>query len=411
MSLQDNPDESAQLRLLREVAEATALAIDSAELAAKVASLVRHAVGADVCFVHRVDQEKRQIVLIGATPPFDQSIGRVHLSIGEGVSGWVSLHGEPAVVVNKWEDSRYVYLPELHGEDYQGLISVPMMRPAHRVVGVINAHWKYQIGDISGKLSALMSVSHLLAGAMEIALLHEELARREAELSRVAALVIDAGERERRRVAADIHDGIGQVLLSLLYHLDATLDPSWDQRSIQTEIREAQRLANGALDEVRRTMNALRPAVVDDFGLVGGLDHLASSYPSVEIALSIDDVPPLVPSAEVALYRICQEALNNVVKHSNAQSVGIHFHVFDSNVILRITDDGDGFAYGVDGEIQASASNDGYGLIGMKERAETLGGQLEIFTRAELGTTIVVRVPLATSTRVDEREPTTRTSR
>jgi two-component system, NarL family, sensor kinase len=89
--------------------------------------LVTEATASDVCFVHVLDDERQRLVLMGATPPFTSLSGTVELALGEGVAGWVALHAEPAVVPDKWKDDRYVYIPALRGEDYESLVSVPLM--------------------------------------------------------------------------------------------------------------------------------------------------------------------------------------------------------------------------------------------------------------------------------------------
>ncbi|MGH9122588.1 MAG: GAF domain-containing protein, partial [Acidimicrobiales bacterium] len=178
-------------------------------MARRVAELVAGAAGADACFVHFLDSDANELVLMGATPEsFDELGGTIRLRVGEGIAGWVAKHTEPVIVENKWEDPRYVYIPALRGEDFSSLVSVPMLRPGGVVVGVLNTHSHHPNHFSSEHADRLFEVATLLAGIVENSVLMDRLARREEELAEFAANTIELQENDRRRVAADIHDGI-----------------------------------------------------------------------------------------------------------------------------------------------------------------------------------------------------------
>ncbi len=378
----------SQLHLIRSIAEAMTLQLDLGQLAAKVAELVAEAVEADVCFVHMVDNEKGTVSLIGATPPFDSQVGIVELPLGEGVAGWVARNRVPAVVPNKWEDRRYRYIPELKGENYRSLISVPMVRHGDVAVGVINVHWREAIEDLEYRLHPLKDVANLFAGAVENAILHARIIQRESEISRFAKSVLTATEMERRRVASEVHDGVGQVLLSLLFHLDAVSSIiSSDDQELIKEINQSRELANMAVSEVRRVISALRPTVIDDFGLPGALEYLKRIYPSLEISLDIGEIGEVSPEVEVTLYRVCQEALTNVSKHSGTDRATIKLKRFGGEVVLTVIDKGVGF------DPSIPRKTESFGLLGMKERMDLLGGHLEIYSQPNVGTTVFAHVP------------------
>ncbi len=379
---------SSQLRLIRSIAEAMTLQLDLAQLAAKVAELVAEAVGADVCFVHIVNNEKGTVSLIGATPPFDSQVGHVELPLGEGVAGWVARNRVPAVVPNKWEDRRYRYIPELRGEDYRSLISVPLVRQGNVAVGVLNVHWRDTIEDLEYRLYPLKDVANLFAGAVENAILHARIIQRESEISRFAKSFLSATEMERRRVASEVHDGVGQVLLSLLFHLDAatSIISSVDQELIK-ELDQSRELANMAVSEVRRVISALRPTVIDDFGLPGALEYLKRIYPSLNISLDVSEIGEISPEVEVTLYRVCQEALTNVSKHSETERATIKLKRFGGEIVLTVIDKGVGF------DPSAPRKTESFGILGMKERMELLGGHLEIYSKPNLGTTVFAHMP------------------
>jgi two-component system, NarL family, sensor kinase len=369
-----------------------------------VATLVTAATGSDLCFVHLVDEEHRRVVLAGATPPFDELVGTVELPLGEGIAGWVALHGEATVVVDKWNDARYRYIPALRGEDYAAMMSVPMAARG-RVVGVLNVHSRQARAYADHDLALLTQVARLMARTIENARLYRSLAEREEMLETFAARTVDAQEQERRRLAGEIHDGISQRLVSLWYHLLAAEDaaagfvPEPDAGSVPErsesrdrlcrELEVAKELTTAALAEARAAIGGLRPSVLDDLGLGPGLESLARTLSDVQVELDITS-ERLPPHVEVALYRIAQEALQNVVKHADASRVRLSLSSGSGGVRLAVDDDGRGF----DGDGLAWAEDrHSYGMVGMRERAELIGATLTVTSWPGRGTTVEVVVP------------------
>jgi two-component system NarL family sensor kinase len=364
-------------------------------LAASVATLIADATDADVCFVHVLDDTGRSLTLAGATDPFGAQAGKVHLGLGEGVTGWVASRGEPAVIVDhKDEDPRYRFIPELRGQDYVSMASVPMASERAGLVGVLNVHTRTRRDFTDNDIRLLTTIGSLLAGAVHAARLHRRLEAREHAHERFAEQVVQAQEAERQRIAADIHDGISQRLVSLSFHLDAATQALLvAPASAMSEVARARALIDEALEEARIAVGALRPPILDDLGLRGGLTSLARSLPevSLDLELSEDRLPEHV---EVALYRIAQEALQNIVKHAHASRVGLGFSCTGSHAQLTVSDDGRGF----DGTAVAGRTNVvSYGMATMSERAELVGGQLEVHSAVGRGTTVTAVVPLGPS--------------
>lgn len=352
----------------------------------EVARLVVGATGADACFVHVVDREAAEVVLMGATPEeFDALAGGIRLRIGEGIAGWVAQHGKPAVVDDKWSDPRYRYIPSLRGEDYSSLVSVPLLRPTDAVVGVLNVHAHDPEHFIDDILERLEEVASLLAGIVEGAVLHDRVRRREVELEQFAIRTIELQELDRRRMAGDIHDGISQRLVSAWYHLRAASSLIEDPQA-QQEVEATSALLSEALAEARHAITGLRPTVLDDLGLISAITSLAKNLGDLDADLDIVDCG-VAPHVETALYRIVQEALQNVVKHAQASQVEILLLSDDGGVLLRVSDDGIGFEPG------RAAGPTSYGLAGMHERAGLLGATLHLRSSPGQGTSITVRLP------------------
>jgi two-component system NarL family sensor kinase len=385
-------DAARQVALLRAVVDITSADLDVRAMTQQVAELLTGVAGSDVCFVHLVDEERHCIVLAGATPPFDELAGTIELPLGEGVSGWVALHGQPAVVPDKWSDPRYRYLPALHGEDYSSLVSVPMVRRDGRVVGALNLHARTPKDYDDRDVALLQDLANLVAGAVDNARLYERLSQREEALARFAARTVEAQEAERRRLAGDLHDGISQRLVSLAYRLEAavaaTEGPAPDIGILGQELQAARALVEAALDEARSALRGLRPTVLDDLGLAAGLESLARAVPDAEV--TVDVVPvSLAPHVETALYRVGQEALQNVAKHAHARHVRLTLRREDNCVYLVVEDDGCGF------ETSGSDRPECFGLSGMAERVDLVGGRLTLRSAPGSGTTVVAAVPAA----------------
>jgi two-component system, NarL family, sensor kinase len=392
------PDPERENALLIGIIEAISAGPALEPLATRVAGLIVEATGTDVCFVHVLDDGGGALTLTGATPPFDSQVGRIRLPVGEGVSGWVASHHEPAVLASgKEADPRYRYFPELSGQDYTSMVSVPMESRPTGLVGVLNVHTRQRRDFTDRDVRLLGSIGTLVAGAVHQARLHRRLAAREQAAERFAEQVIAAQEAERRRLAGDIHDGITQRLVSLAYHLDAAADAVRGGTLAAAELARARELTDLTLDEAHAAIAGLRPPVLEDLGLADGLASLARSVGQLRVRVVTSDCR-LPEHMEIALYRIAQEALQNVVKHARAGHAEVELRCDDSRALLRVTDDGQGFDLGA-----RSADENSYGLRSMTERAELMGGRLTVTSRPGLGTTVTASVPMRPATALRQR--------
>jgi signal transduction histidine kinase len=386
------PDPRAENAVLRRIIGTFSASLDLDDTVRRVALLMTEVTAADVCFVHVLDETGRRLILAGGTPPFDGLAGTIELAVGEGVAGWVALHGEPAVVEDKWSDPRYRYFPELRGEQYASLLSVPMLSRAGHLVGVLNVHSERRRHFSPDRVSLVGDVANLMAGAVENARLYTRLAEREEAAERFAHHTLELQEAERQRLAAEIHDGISQRIVSLHYHLCAAADalPS-PSEVVAAQIAAARDLAADALDEARSAIGGLRPPLLDDLGLGACLRMLARELPqAIATEVEIEECD-LDPHLETAIYRMAQEALQNVVKHSRATRVRIEMRTTPRAVRVAVSDDGVGF------EPESVADQPGsthYGVTGMRARADLVGAELRIGSVPGRGTTVTIDVPV-----------------
>jgi two-component system, NarL family, sensor kinase len=393
-----------ELALLRELIRAASSGPGVEPLAAAAARMITAATETDVCFVHVLDDTERSLTLTGATPPFDRQAGKIRLPLGEGVSGWVASHREPVVIISdKESDPRYRPFESLRGSDFTSMVSVPMETDPGGLVGVLNVHTVARREFADRDVELLLVIGRLIAGAMHQARQHRQLVARDRAHENFVEQVIQAQELERRRLAGDIHDGISQRLVTLSYRLDAATRAVGDDSPVATEqLTAARELIDLTLGEARAAINGLRPPVLDDLGLAGGLASLARSIPQIDIDTHIDHgvVDRRLPDhVEMALYRIAQECLQNIVKHAHATTAKLTYTVVSTDTgevaRLEIADNGVGFD-----TFENPLGGDemgGYGLLSMAERADIVGGRLNIRSRPGAGTTVTATIPLAST--------------
>jgi two-component system, NarL family, sensor histidine kinase UhpB len=216
-----------------------------------------------------------------------------------------------------------------------------------------------------------------------------ELARSREATRRLSASVVEAREEERRRIARELHDELGQRLTAL--KLDLTHLACREGRP--TEVDGMLALLDETVASVRRIATDLRPLMLDDLGLNAAIEWLARDASQrlgipIEARLPLTE-PPLSTRASIALYRMVQEALTNVARHSHATKVQVRLDAAAEGLTLTVQDDGVGF-----GEDALHAAG-GFGLLGLRERAEMLGGELVIGSAPDGGGLITVRLPLA----------------
>ena len=200
---------------------------------------------------------------------------------------------------------------------------------------------------------------------------------------------------ERYRLARELHDTLGQDLAAILLRLetlDARLDSGASQLTLKETVQQIMTLTRDSLDEARRSVQDLRAASLEGLNLTGALSKLVSDtralFPNIWLVYeSVGAGRPLPVHVEAGLYRIAQEAINNVVKHANADTASITLVCSPVQVHLTIEDDGIGFD-------PADIAIDRYGLRGLNERASLLGGNLNLESTEGEGTRVEVIVPL-----------------
>jgi signal transduction histidine kinase len=282
-------------------------------------------------------------------------------------------------------------------EEAQSLNRSAFVQQQREVAEIYGASQRRLWQILGGALTSSFAIGWLVttyAGRLEGRLQEQRLqdARSARELQDLSAKLITAQEEERRSVARELHDEVGQVLTAIKVEL-AVAQRTMEARGHDAQVLEdARSITEGALTTVRDLSHFLHPAVLDDLGLPATVDWYLRGF-SRRHGISADlksagTIQRLAPELEASSYRIIQEALTNIAKHSGATACEVSIQQSDGLLTIAVQDNGAGFPV----TPQDSASS-GLGLIGIRERASHLGGTVRIETAPGRGTRITVELP------------------
>ncbi len=244
------------------------------------------------------------------------------------------------------------------------------------------------------ELRLLVSLAEKSAIALMNIRQYERVVAREQELERLSISRVEAQEEERRRIAKEIHDGIGQMLTAIKFNLEILEDSVASSGDARERINEMKSLLDGLMREAREMSYTLMPSVLDDFGLAPALQMFCEQFRKKHAIVTTFQNHGLTSRLnrllEVSLYRIVQEALTNVLRHAAADTVTVQIIKRADRIRLIIEDNGKGMP---------SSSLDGHGLgfVSMRERASQFGGTLRVDSSPGEGTVVSVDVPIADS--------------
>ncbi|WP_419911598.1 cache domain-containing protein [Hoeflea sp.] len=263
-----------------------------------------------------------------------------------------------------------------------------------RQVAAVQSELHDNVGETRLVLFVLMLGAVSLTGATIAAARLSEQRFADARLKELSARQVDFQEEERKRVSRELHDSISQLLVSARYGLENALNSSHKEGDISEPIEKSMNALDNAIAEVRRISMALRPSVLDDMGLAAAVKSLCSEFSrqsgiAVEVeAEQIKDM--LSDEAKTALYRVIQEALTNVVRHSGANHVSIRLCRRGKTIRLQLEDDGTGMPRGAERRKRGG----GLGIRNMQERIDTFGGSIRFSKPPSGGLAITVTLPI-----------------
>ena len=273
----------------------------------------------------------------------------------------------------------------LAGADALPSAEEQIVRPDGSVAIVETTATRFEDGSEPAILVVMRDVTELKS-------MHIALEQSHRDMQSLAKARTTIQENERKRVARELHDELGQHLSALKMDL-ASLRSATDRRVVVERAAAMQDLLDQTVASVRRIAADLRPLMLDDLGLNAAIEwlaHEAARRMGIAVDLELDESEPqLSDQAVIALYRMVQEALNNVSRHARARRARVELHREAGELVLVVQDDGVGFGP------QLLRKQGSYGLMGLQERASMFGGQLSIEVPPDGGSRVVVRMPLA----------------
>jgi two-component system, NarL family, sensor histidine kinase DevS len=373
---------SRQLESLHDVVRSLAEEIDLQHLLELVCARLRELIGARLTLIALPQSADGDLVVAAAAV---ESAGDDPTPLGARFSRDNSKAGR---VLTRRQSARIDSLlddPEVDQEEARKIgartgLYVPLVARG-QPIGIIAVHDK--LGRDARFSDGDLRVAEIFAARTAVAVSNSERVARDT-----VRRVVAAQESERRRLALELHDETGQALTSILLGLKAIRTSNSEEAAERAEA-DVRALVVQALQDVRALAVELRPAALDDFGLVPALRRLAETFSDrsgIGTVVETNFERRLPSEIETTLYRVVQEALTNVVKHASAEHVSIVVSERGSSVGATIDDDGRGFD-------SARVRPDALGLLGMRERLALVGGTLAVET-SESGTTIAAEVPL-----------------
>ncbi len=367
-----------QFRVISEVGTHVVSSLTLAELLEQVARLIQGAFNYYLVEIGLVETSAL-VFKTRASRALGDGFQSFSLPLNEGsITGWVAARGEPLIVPDVALEPRYV---KVTSTETRSELAVPM-KVQDQIIGVINVESEHLDAFDQSDLTVLQSLANQAAIAVENSRLYEQA-------QRLAVM------EERQRLARELHDAVTQTLFSASLIAEAIPD-LWesDQEEGRQLLAELRQLSRGALAEMRTLLLELRPAALVEANLRDLLRQLGEAVAGrtgIPVTVAVDDLCPLPQEVHVALYRIAQEALNNVVKHAQASRVEVLLHCLDNGaqrpsspqLRLCISDDGRGFDL-------AHIPSERLGLGIIRERAQAIGANLAIESRLGAGTQIKV---------------------
>lgn len=337
---------------------------------------------------------RRMLQILDST--LDLTVGMVHLHDDSGRLCVLSSRGLESQSEDSSEAVESLRWRALDTEMRQSLVVdqdligvfVPL-RAQSRVIGLLEAYGPALTLESTEFLSSLCNQAAI---ALDNSRLYGKLVEHEQRLQSLVDRMVRIQEDERRRVAHEIHDGLTQSIVALGHHLQAfSRDFAPQEEEGRRRLDRLHELARSTADESQRITFGLRPTVLEDFGVAAAIRSEVESLWEQGFVVSYTDemgksrLPEVV---ETTLFRIAQEALSNARKHAGVESAELALKQSGGEIHMRVSDRGAGFEPGEDPPAA------GLGLVGMRERAELIGGRLQLKSQAGHGTEISVVAPL-----------------
>ena len=399
-----------RLSALNEVSDVVSRSLELEDILSAAAEKVADVMDVDFFLAFLLDEDKQELkptVYRGVSDEFIAELGT--LKVGEGFNGLVAETGKPLVVEDASSDPRLTKEVVLK-EGIRTVLSVPL-RGAGKITGTISIGTHAPREFNQEEIELLSHIANHIGVAVDNARLYHSQLMMSQQIARDASnekqmresltyylqQAIRSQEEERRRIARELHDETAQDLAALSRQIDTITSKGARLLSSKDVVllEELHQQADRALEGVRRFSQDLRPSILDDLGLVPALEWLASDLEQhfrIRVNFEVKgEVNRFAPEVELVLFRIAQEALRNIWKHSDASQAWIGLECLDDSTVLTIGDNGKGFE--LPEKVAELAPVGKLGLVGMQERARLVGAHLTVTSEPSEGTIITVELP------------------
>lgn len=357
-----------------------------------IVEVVQRETNADRVSLMLLDGASRELSIEAAVGLPGDVVSTTRAAVGQGIAGSVAQSGQAlllnGILQHEWEEE---------GQPITSAICVPL-KVKGMVIGVLNSSNVTREGNFSeSDLDMITILAGQAAIAIENARLFGEIGAKQATLEQLLAELLKAQEEERQRISTEIHDSVAQLMVSASYHTQSSsallAQSKFDRAREEAEL--ATKIIGRCVKELRGIVTELYPPALSELGLLGALQENVEYFrreTGKACRIVSTDLPPQMSGVQdMVIYRVVQEALNNVRKHARATETEIRLDTDESRITVEIWDNGRGFDAPSPGG--ARAASGGVGLLTMRSRAQMLGGDLAIETRPEGGTRVVLTIP------------------
>ncbi|MBI2958579.1 MAG: GAF domain-containing protein [Chloroflexi bacterium] len=373
--------------------------LDTDKILGSVVSEARALLGADLSIL-MIRDDHGKLYVKATNGNLGEELKKVSLAPGQGFAGAVVERGYPLSTDDYMNDPTFVHERTADAvvseEGLRSLLGVPL-KIGSEVLGSLIVG-RREVRAFSKQETALLGrLGNQASIAIGNANLFEEVRRKEELRGQLLEKAISAQEEERKRIARELHDEPAQIFSALVMQLEAMANElPQSEAPVKLRLQRLQSLAAHALETVRKMMSDLRPTALDDLGLIPAIRQYAEGrLGEIEVKVNVrasNMGARLPPQMETVIFRVLQEAVNNVYKHAGAKSVTIELRRDKSAVRATVRDDGRGFR--VD-DSEKPGPKGGLGLLGIKERVGLIGGRLTIRSRPGRGTELKIEIPMA----------------
>ena len=403
---EDTQQKTEELELLLDTATAVSSTLEPDRVLRSVAEKMTTSVGVAFCRIALLDENSQTLTIRAAFAvhdlDWDPGLGRQYTLAD---APWHRQAIERGQIMTLRQDDPSQAASETEcrmalSEGIQSALLIPLVI-GNRVLGVVSLGEMRSWGRLpftADRVRLCQAMANQTAVAIRNAQLLNAGMEHRRDLQRLSTQLINAQEGERRRLSRELHDEMGQALTMMRISLVKIWEelPPQVTATLKRRLTEASSLAEQTLEQVRELSLDLRPTMLDDFGLVSALRWYLDRYAKrldIEVAFEAIDLEDRLPAEmETALYRVAQEALTNVARHAQANKVHLRVERKEASVAALIEDDGRGFEVEKMGDSQAPER--GIGLLGIRERVTSLGGNFDIQSGPGEGTRLTIEIPV-----------------